>query len=202
MMTTADKPPLRLLTEEDDGRRKPAVANEVLGMTIFILAECMLFAGFVSAFVVVKANYIPGAWPPPDQPRLPIEATAATTLMLLASGFLVWRAGRLFEESPENARRPMMIGVGLGALFVGIQGVEWARLIGQGLTLTSSTYGGFFYLIVGAHALHAFPAIAWLVFTLRRLQDGTLERSVFTAARMFWYFVVLVWPVIYWKVYL
>ena len=43
----------------------------------------------------------------------------------------------------------------LGAFFVVFQGAEWLALIGQGLTLTSSALGSFFYLIVGSHGLHA-----------------------------------------------
>ena len=89
----------------------------------------------------------------------------------------------------------------LGVAFVAIQGVEWARMLAQGLTLTSSLIGGFFYVIVGAHALHAVVAIAFLALAWRSLRAGRLSPSVFGATRVFWYFVVLLWPVIYLKVY-
>jgi len=92
--------------------------------------------------------------------------------------------------------------MGLGALFVLLQGREWALLIAQGLTLQSSALGSFFYLIVGAHALHAICALGVLVYAWRRLQHGWLPPSVMGAAEVFWYFVVGIWPVIYWRVYL
>ncbi len=182
--------------------RKVLLPSAVLGMAFFIIAEAMMFSGFISAFLISRANFAEALWPPPGQPRLPVEATAVTTTMLLISGALVLYAGRRFREDPQAARRPMLAAVVLGALFVGIQGVEWARLIGEGLTLTSSSYCAFFYLIVGAHALHAVPAIIALIVMWRRLVAGTLTSEAFTAARMFWYFVVLVWPVLYWQVYL
>ena len=47
----------------------------------------------------------------------------------------------------------------LGAFFVLFQGVEWVALLREGLTLTSSTHGAFFYLIIGTHALHAVVAL-------------------------------------------
>ena len=56
-------------------RRKPVIESGVLGMLIFIFTELMLFAGFVSAFLIVKANAVGGVWPPPGQPRLPIAQT-------------------------------------------------------------------------------------------------------------------------------
>ena len=178
------------------------ISHKVFGMALFIGVEAMLFAGFISAFTIVKAVYPPGAWPPAGQPRLPVAATAGTTLMLLASGALLWMAGRRFSTSAQSARPWLAASTGLGALFVAIQGWEWANLIAQGLTLNSSPYGSFFYTIVGAHALHAVPAIVALVLSWWRLADGRLSANGFAAVRMFWYFVVLVWPVLYWKVYL
>jgi len=178
------------------------IPHSVFGMALFIGVEAMLFAGFISAFTIVKAVYPPGAWPPPDQPRLPVVATAGTTLMLLVSGVLLWVAGQRFRNAAASARPWLAASAALGALFVAIQGWEWARLLAQGLTLSSSPYGSFFYTIVGAHALHAIPAIVALILSWWRLADGRLSGDGFAAVRMFWYFVVLVWPVLYWKVYL
>jgi heme/copper-type cytochrome/quinol oxidase subunit 3 len=90
----------------------------------------------------------------------------------------------------------------LGAAFVGLQGREWVLLVTQGLTLTSSTLGSFFYLIIGAHALHAGVALGVLAWVWWRLERGWLASSTLAAAEIFWYFVVGVWPVLYWRVYL
>jgi cytochrome c oxidase subunit III len=183
-------------------RPKPLLPSAVLGTALFVIAEAMLFTGFISAYTIVEANAPPGMWPPPDQPRLPLALTAFTTTLLLASGVLLWHAGRCFRKDEDSARRPMLIALLLGSGFVGIQGVEWARLLAEGLTLTSSSFGGFFYLIVGAHALHAIPALGVLFLQWRKLLGGTLTDEGFAASRLFWYFVVLVWPVVYLKVYL
>ena len=63
-------------------------------------------------------------------------------------------------------------------------------------------YGGFFYLIVGAHALHAVAALAGMVWAWLRLEKGRLTDSQLATVAAFWYFVVLVWPILYLKVYL
>ena len=181
--------------------RRAIIPNGLLGMLIFVLTEAMLFAGFISAFTIAKAGA--PVWPPPDQPRLPVEATAFNTVMLLLSGVLLLVAHRSFHRGHRAAMRgPMWAALGTGAFFVLFQGVEWVRLIGQGLTLTSSTYGGFFYVIVGMHALHAVGAIGLLAYACLRLHRGFLTPSLFGAAEALWLFVVGVWPVLYGVVYL
>ena len=41
-----------------------------------------------------------------------------------------------------------------------------------------------------------------MVLLYRKLARGELNADVFAAGRLFWYFVVLLWPVLYWQVYL
>jgi cytochrome c oxidase subunit 3 len=183
-----------------ESNRQPLVANGVLGMLIFVVAEAMLFAGLISAFSIARASAM--FWPPPGQPRLPLEATAFNTLALLASGALLFAARRSFQRDRARARRALLASMLLGACFVAFQGVEWVRLVGQGLTLTSSTLGSFFYLIVGLHALHAVAALGVLVYVWRRMQRGWLVSSQLAAAEVFWYFVVGLWPILYLVVYL
>jgi cytochrome c oxidase subunit 3 len=188
---------LRLAAESE---RTPLVPSAVLGTLIFVLTELMFFAGLISAFVIVRAGAM--VWPPPGQPRLPIEATAFNTAVLLASGVCLFLAQRRFFRDRAAARRPLLAALSLGAFFVVFQGVEWVRLIREGLTLTSSALGSFFYLIVGLHALHAVVALGILVHTWRRLERGWLAQHQLAAAQVFWYFVVGLWPVIYGVVYL
>ena len=90
----------------------------------------------------------------------------------------------------------------LGAFFVYAQGVEWVALLREGLTLQSSSYGGFFYLIVGTHALHAVCALVALGWAWHRLSQGRLTATQLATVAAFWYFVVLVWPILYVQVYL
>jgi cytochrome c oxidase subunit 3 len=173
-----------------ESRRQPIVANGVLGVLIFVMTELMLFAGLISAFSIFRASAI--LWPPPGQPRLPIEETAFNTAALLASGALLYLARRSYSLRRERAKRALLASMLLGAFFVLFQGVEWARLIGE----------GFFYLIVGLHALHAVAGLIVLGYAWLRMQRGWLASSQLAAAEVFWYFVVGLWPVLYLVVYL
>lgn len=189
--------PLRVL---ENPRPAPLVPNAVLGMLMFLFTEMMLFAGLISAHSIARASSIVG-WPPPGQPRLPFEETALNTAALLLSGVLVFIAQRSLRRDRKRTETLLALGIALGALFVGFQGVEWLGLIREGLTLTSSTHGAFFYLIVGVHALHAIAALAALVRVGIKLRGGVLAQSSLTATALFWYFVVGVWPLIYFQVY-
>jgi len=176
--------------------------NGPLGMALFVFTEIMLFAGFVSAFSIVRDSAPPGAWPPAGQPRLPVERTAINTAALLLSGVALWRAGAAFRAGRTGAAARWTGGaVALGTAFVVLQGAEWTALLRQGLTLTSSQLGSFFYVIIGAHALHAVGAIVALALAWRLMLLRRLSVSRFGAVSMFWWFVVLVWPVLYWRVY-
>lgn len=183
-----------------EARTQRLIPSSVLGMLLFVVVEIMLFAGFISAFSIVKASAI--VWPPPDQPRLPLEETALNTAALLASGVLLFLARRSFRKNPVGARKPLLASMALGAFFVIFQGVEWLRLIQEGLTLTSSNLGSFFYMIIGVHALHAVAALILLAYAWWQLRQGRLRSSLLAAAEVFWYFVVGVWPFLYVTVYL
>lgn len=183
-------------------RREPLISNGVLGMLIFIFAEVMFFAGLISAHSIVRSQSAGQMWPPFGQPRLPVQETAVNTAALLVSGIVLVIAWFAFRRERSSARIPLALSILLGGFFVWFQGIEWAALLGEGLTIQSSSYGGFFYLIVGAHAAHAIGALVALVWAWVRLDKGLLTTSQLATVSAFWYFVVLVWPVLYVKVYL
>ncbi len=183
-----------------------AVPHAILGMVIFVICEIMFFGGLISAYLVGSAAAIDSgqAWPPTNQPRLPVEATAFNTFVLLLSGWFMYRTS-VTQRQPEGmakTKKLLACTIGLGTFFVLFQGYEWIRLIDYGLTIGSSNFGSFFYLIVGAHALHVVAALGALVFVYTQLKQNRLTEGALGAARIFWYFVVGLWPILYILVYL
>jgi len=183
------------------GARREVVPSGLLGMVIFVGTEVMFFAGLISAFTISKAGAPRGAWSLPAGQVLPLASTAVNTVALFASGALLWIAGRQYRARSPAAAQTLLAAVFLGSLFVMLQGREWVGLIGRGVTLRSSALGAFFYVIVGTHAAHAVAALAGLGVAWWRLRAGRLSYGFFLAAQTFWYFVVLIWPVIYARVY-
>jgi cytochrome c oxidase subunit 3 len=182
-------------------QRRPVVPNAVLAMALFLFTEVMLFAGLLSAYLVLRGRA--PVWPPFGQPRLPVLVTLANTGVLLASGWAVRAAGERFDaQDIPKAARALRLALALGAVFVLVQGAEWAALVAHGLTATQSPYGSTFAVLVGGHALHVIVAVAALAWGARELSRGELRRSGLTALSMYWTFVVALWPVLYVLVYL
>lgn len=182
-------------------RKGPVIPSSLLAMVAFILTEVMLFAALISSFLIIKADAV--IWPPLGQPRLPVNVTAMTTVILLASGFIFYRANVRFRAGDFIGSRKLLgLAVVLGGIFVTVQGYEWTKLLGFGLTVTSSLYGSFFYIIIGFHALHAVAALVAMLHLFLTFGPGGQSESRFLGTQVFWYFVVGIWPILYYLVYL
>ena len=75
------------------------------------------------------------------------------------------------------------------------------RLIKHGLTLFSSQAGAYFYLLVGAHAVHAIVGLGVLAWLISRMRDPRLTEPQVMAVQILWTFVVGLWPILYALVY-
>ena len=144
-------------------------------------------------------------WPPWGQPRLPVVATAFNTVVLLASGFIMAHSRSCFKKNElALGRRWLGISILFGTFFLVFQGYEWIQLLKFGFTLSSSVYGGLFYLLIGAHGFHGMGALAVLIYAWHRINapGNPLTPEGLYPFQMLWYFVVCVWPVLYILVYL
>ena len=73
------------------------------------------------------------------------------------------------------------------------------------MLLLGSFYGGTFYTLIGAHAVHLLGALTWLSIVLIGTGRGryTAENHVgVSLCGMYWSFVVGLWPILYTLVYL
>ena len=123
----------------------PAVSNARLGLLVFLGAEAMFFVGLIGAFLVFRLGS--EVWPPPAQPRLPVGVTGINTVILLFSGLTGYLALRAVRDGNSRGLfQWILTTVGLGTLFLSIQGYEWIRLIHFGLTVSSGTYGTTIYI--------------------------------------------------------
>src|SRR5439155_1234904 len=148
-------------------------------------AEAMFFGALISALLVLRLGM--AAWPPPLEPRLPIAVTGLNTLVLLASSVKLVTAGRARRRGePARHVRWLWGTAALGALFLAVQGYEWIRLIGFGLTLASGVYGTTFFALIGLHGLHVLAALVWLLVTTALVARGRLgARQSHRARRSF-----------------
>jgi heme/copper-type cytochrome/quinol oxidase subunit 3 len=186
------------------GVASPPISNGQLAMLVLIAFEIMVFVGLVTAYCVLRVGSF--AWPPPNLPHLPLAVTWVNTVMLLFSAFTMWRAAVAVRHDNQAGLRSALVATAvLGTGFLAVQGSEWVRLIRQGLTLSSGSYGSTFYTLIGLHAVHVVAAVVWLLAVL-----AIAQRNGFTAKRhlgvtmcaMYWYFVCVLWAFLFVVVYL
>ena len=185
-------------------RRRPIVPSAVFGMVVFIITEVMFFSSLISAYLIIRAGL--DEWPPWGQPRLPIEATAFNTFLLILSAFAVYKSRNLLQQQKQTQAYRFHLGaITLGAFFLLLQGYEWIQLLQYGMTLSSSIYGAMFYLIIGAHGVHVLAALLAMGYGIslfhRTQHQGRISESLLPI-HILWYFVVGIWPLLYALVYL
>jgi cytochrome c oxidase subunit 3 len=165
-----------------------------LGMVVFLGSWAMMFAALFFAYGLVRAHA--PAWPPFDQPALPLLVPGVNTVVIaLSSAALVVEARA--RRRPAVPGRWLAAAASLGGAFLVLQALVWARLWALGLVPSGGPFPSVFYALTAVHALHVLVglvALAWLA------SRGASDRSV-RLWSMYWHFVGGVWVVLYATVY-
>jgi cytochrome c oxidase subunit III len=178
-----------LLACPETSRRSLRVPSAYIGLALLLMAETMLFASLISACILTRASS--ADWPPAQSSTLPVWVTAANMAALVASGLLVFRpicaCGWL--------RARIGIAAMLGLIFVTVQGWEWLRVLSS--ASADAAYLGIFYTLLAVHGFHVLGGLTALVWLWVRLMNRPAEPVAVNVCRVYWLFVVAVWPVLY-----
>lgn len=187
---------------ENVHRLPSRISNEVFGMALFIVAETMFFAAFVSAYVVSRTSA--GQWRPDDLPPLVTPASVGNAAVLAASGvsmLLALLAVR--RDDPGGLKLYLTITCVLGLAFAGIQAFELSRLM-RFVPWGGSSFGNCFYVLGGVHALHVLGGVVLLSIVLANAVRGKYHRyraMGVLLASFYWWFVVIVWAFLFTALY-
>ncbi len=184
-----------------DNIPEKGIPSAVLAVIMVVIVEAMFFGGLISAFIIARAGQV--EWPPADQPRLPFVITFGNMLVLLFSAFLLY----LFIQKIKKARQSSNLldyTIALGFVFFIVQGFEWIRILIFGIQAPPSLFASFFYTLIGLHGLHVLTGLFILIYARQKiLKAGSGEAySYALASGIFWFFVVGLWPVLYYLIYL
>jgi cytochrome c oxidase subunit 3 len=171
---------------------------------VFLMAGTMFFAGLIAAYLVLR--YGGRGFPPPGMPPLPVRLAGFNTLVILLSSLVLHRGVRALRTLDAIGLRKGLYGAAaLGSLFLLLQMAQWRRLLTLGLSFAGTTYGTTFYLITGAHAVHAVSGVAWLLaiaFRQREIWVPEARRRSIESCALFWHFVGAVWTGLFVVLYL
>jgi heme/copper-type cytochrome/quinol oxidase subunit 3 len=169
------------------GRPQPPISNGKLGMMLLVGTETVLFACFISAYIILRNAT--ALWPPVGTPRLTLGLSAVNTAVLLLSSLILASRFRLRQAACFS----------LGILFLLLQGAEFHRLYAQGLTLQTGPYGAVFYSLISLHGFHVLGGLGFLYYLLA---SGSPQGQRAGFAEMYWHFVTAVWLVLFCILYI
>ena len=166
------------------------------GFGFFIGSEVMFFSAFFAFYFYVRFHS--SVWPPPGYETLPIPPALVNTALLVTSGFIYMLGEHwLVQGKPRGqVAATMGLAVLLGIIFLGVQGTEWATLLGEGFSPADGTFGTAFYGLTGFHGFHVIIGAIFLAVITWRVAIGHFtghKHFAMTAAGWYWHFVDVVW---------
>lgn len=192
--------PLYHLPEEP---HHPDGHSTMLGFWIYLMSDCLLFAGLFATYAVLGHSYAGG--PGPRQ-LFELPLVALNTAMLLFSSITYGFAMLVMEQGRKNATLGWLAVTGLfGLAFLSIEMHEFAGLIREGHTPQSSAFLSAFFTLVGTHGLHVTIGSIWLVTLMVQVaQKGLIpaNKRRLMCLSLFWHFLDIVWIGVFTFVYL
>ena len=188
-----------------------------VGTIVWLASELMFFAALFAMYFTTRSVQGPVIWGQGvEMLNIPFSALNTTVLVLssvtcqfgvfAAERFQNARTGSLLQFSKWGMREWFALTFVMGAFFIGGQVYEYAELVHEGLTISSTAYGSVFYLATGFHGLHVTGGlIAFLIVMIRVSKARRFGHSQATTAIVvsyYWHFVDIVWIALFSAIYL
>ena len=186
------------------------------GMWLFLVTEVMFFGGVFCAYLVYRLQYFP-AFAAGSQ-TLDIKLGALNTAVLLASSFTMVMAVWAAKIGSRKLLVLFLVAtMFLGAVFLGIKGVEWHEkyekhhipgpsfhfeetLSGHSPLVVDERHAqlffGFYFAMTGMHALHmviGMGLLTWLLIAGARGAYSPEYHNPVENVGLYWHFVDIIW---------
>lgn len=187
-----------------------------VGTIVWLASELMFFAGLFAMYFTLRAA-VPDEWATQTEKLNLTFAFINTSVLVLSSVTCqmgVWaaerfqpvRTGSLLQVNRWGMNEWMVLTYLMGSFFIGGQVYEYAELVHEGLTISSSPYGSVFYLTTGFHGLHVVGGLIAFLFLLGRSfaakRFGHHEATTAIVTSYYWHFVDVVWIALFAVIYL
>ena len=187
-----------------------------VGTIVWLSSELMFFAGLFAAYFTIR-NVSPTLW---DDSTALLDlpfATTNTIILVLSSvtcQFGVFaaergkagRSGKLLDFRKWGMREWFVLTYFMGAIFIAGQATEYATLVTEHITISSSPYGSMFYLATGFHGLHVLGGLIAFLLVIGRTfvaRKFTHEQAISAiVVSYYWHFVDIVWVGLFATIYL
>lgn len=174
-----------------------------LGFWIYLMTDCVLFATLFVTYAVLRHSTFGG---PGGSELFAPPLILVETLLLLSSSF---SSGLATLAAASGRRQATLVWLGitaaLGAVFIGMELTEFAKLVAEGNSWQRSGFLSAFFTLVGTHGLHILFGLVWMGSLVTQVLRRGLTAPVIRRIRllgMFWHFLDIVWIFIFTIVYL
>ena len=188
-----------------------------VGTIVWLSSELMFFAALFAMYFTTRAVQGPAIWLNSTEIlNIPFAALNTTVLVLssvtcqfgvfAAERFQAKRTESIFKINAWGMREWFSLTFLMGAFFIAGQIYEYAHLVMEGITLSSTAYGSVFYITTGFHGLHVTGGlIAFLIVMVRVSKARRFTHNQATTAIVvsyYWHFVDVVWIALFSAIYL
>jgi cytochrome o ubiquinol oxidase subunit 3 len=191
------------MSQVERAAEREATDTKYLGFWIYLMTDCILFAGLFATYVVLRENTYGG---PGGGDLFDLPFVLAETLILLTSSFVCGLA----VLAARSGKQAQVIGwltatFVLGASFLTLELNEFTKLAAEGHGWQESAFLSAFFTLVGTHGAHITIGLLWLVVVAWQIlksgfTPGTIRRL--TLFSLFWHFLDIIWIFIFTIVYL
>src|SRR6266566_622250 len=231
---------LKLPTDRDPVPGAGVYSNK-LGMWVFLASDVMFFTALIGSYIVLRFG-VTEPWAKPGA-VLNVPLTAVNTFLLICSSVSMVKAYAAIADGKKYFLRAvpgkllrdgglkfwLLVTMMCGAAFVGVQLVEYIKLVGHGFTpagfregsllaehavadpvkygaAAAGMYGSTFFTMTGFHGSHVTCGVismTYLYFTkvLPEKYSPQDYRGI-EVIGLYWHFVDLVWIILFTIVYL
>jgi cytochrome o ubiquinol oxidase subunit 3 len=175
----------------------------LLGFWLYLMSDCLLFAGLFAAYAVLGRNYAGG---PSGAELFELPTIALNTAFLLLSSITYGFA--MIASQRKNVKATIIwLGItGLfGLAFLTLEIQEFMHLIHEGNGPQRSAFLTSFFALVGTHGLHVTFGSIWLVTLMFQVGKHGLtaeNKRRLMCLSMFWHFLDVIWIGVFTFVYL
>src|SRR5678815_4577287 len=112
--------------------------DKKLGMWVFLCSEVMFFTGLIGGYIVLRFGS--PMWPAPGT-VLNVPLTAFNTFLLICSSVTMVKAFAAIQQGDQSGLKKWLLAtIVIGAIFVGIQAVEYTLLSSEHFVPVAATY--------------------------------------------------------------
>jgi cytochrome c oxidase subunit 3 len=173
----------------NSGPSFPVSANKLI-LWLVLTVVVMLFAGFSSAYIILRAT------PTWQNVAVPSSLWVNTFVLLASSVTIEWTRRKMKAGDLAGAKFWTRTTAVLGLAFLVGQVFAWQQMVNRGIYVASTLHSAFLYILTGAHALHLLGGIVVLAYVtagiLRNRYTQASHEPVSLCAT-YWHFMDGLW---------